>query len=147
MAEGSKAKYIRELLDRSLDLTVPAMSAEEFEKVFGLKVSAAELTKLTFAEVIVRQLIQKACSGNDRSLTEVLDRLLGKPMQQTESVVKTYTYTDFLIQCRDADAKDVLDVTPKKSLALPERPLTKAEFSKKIAATPVPAHDVLADLL
>ncbi len=104
--EGSKAKFIRELLDKALELNVPAMSPEEFERIFGIKITADEMKSLSFAEVMVRQLVLKACTGNDRSIQEVLDRLLGKAVQTTESVTKSYSYHDFLIECRNADAAE-----------------------------------------
>lgn len=117
--EGSKAKYIRDLLDKALELRVPAMSPEEFERIFNIKASPAEIRNFTFAEIMVRQLVVKACAGNDKSIQEVLDRLLGKPMQTTESVSKSYTYHDFLIQCQQADEAEAKpkNITPPKKPA------------------------------
>jgi hypothetical protein len=101
--QGSKAKYIRELLDRSLELKLPAMSPEEFERTFGMKVSAQEIASISMAEVMVRQLVWKACTGNDKSIGETLDRLLGKAVQATEITTRSDSYHDFLIECRNAD--------------------------------------------
>lgn len=105
-AGGSKAKYIREILDKALEIPVPQMSPDEFLRIFGLHVTPEEIKKLTLADAMVRQLVTKAAAGNDRSIQEVLDRLLGKPMQTTESVTKSYNYHDFLLECKTLDAKE-----------------------------------------
>lgn len=105
---GSKAKYLRDLLDKTLEIKIPnGLTAEEFERFFNFRVSEEEIPNLTFGEVMIRQLIFKAASGNDRSIQEVLDRLLGKPMQTIESTSKSYTYHDFLIECREADKREI----------------------------------------
>ena len=79
---------------------------------------------LTLGELMVRQLVLKAAAGDSKSVQEVLDRLLGKPMQQTESVVKSYTYHDFLIQCQDLDKQEKQEKLPApkpslKTITLP----------------------------
>lgn len=146
--EESKAKWIRDLLDRALDLKVPDLTPEVFQREFNIIVTRAEISKLTFAEVIVRQLVRKAATGNDRSIQEVLDRLLGKAMQTTESVQKTYNYHDFLIQCREADAAEksgrTIDITPTP---FPRAALPAPAGPPKVKRTAVPPVDVLADLL
>lgn len=123
MIQGSKAKYIRDLLDKSLELSVPDMSPEHFERVFGMKVTADEIKNLSFGEVMVRQLVLKACVGNDKSIQEVLDRLLGKPMQTTENVTKSYTYHDFLFRCQELDEKDA-GAAPRTVIEAAPAPLT-----------------------
>lgn len=134
MAEGSKAKYIREALERALDLKVPSdWTPEQFERTFALRVSPQELANITFAEVLVRQLLVKACSGNDRSITEVLDRLLGKPMQTTETVTKSYSYHDFLLTCKEADEKEIIELVPAAQ--------------RMIVVQKKPGDDAIADLL
>lgn len=139
--QGSKAKYIRDLLEKSLELRVPQISAEEFERIFGLKVTAEDVRSLSLGELMIRQLVLKACTGNDRSIQEVLDRLLGKPMQTTENVTRSYNYHDFLIECKMADEAEAKN---------PRRVLTVgAERAAIAAAAPVDAivDDIVADLL
>lgn len=102
--EKSKAQYLRDLLDKALVLEVPQMGPEEFNRIFGIKVEPGEIKGMTFAEVMMRQLVLKACAGNDKSIQEVLDRLLGKPMQVSESTVKTYSYQDWLIELRNSES-------------------------------------------
>jgi hypothetical protein len=106
-AEGSRAKYVRELLDKAVGLPAPQLSPEDFEREFSMRVTAEEIKNLTLAEVMIRQLVLKAAKGNDKSITDVMDRLLGKPTQTTENVSKTYNYHDFLVECRNADAAEV----------------------------------------
>lgn len=132
--EGSKAKYIRDLLDKALELSVPQVSVEEFERLFGLKATADEIKNLSFAEVMVRQLVMKACSGNDKSIQEILDRLLGKAVQTTENTTKSYSYHDFLIECRN---QDTIEAGPKKTISPPAKSVL---FS-------VDECDIMADFL
>lgn len=124
--ETSKAKLIRDLLDRSLELTGPDLSPEEFDRAFGIRATPEEIKRFTLAEIMVRQLVLKACKGDNRAITEVLDRLLGKPMQTSESVVKSYSYQDLLLEFRNADAKEkggqkptVIDVPSSPALPPP----------------------------
>lgn len=127
MAEGSKAKLFRDLFDRAIDLPVPQLAPEEFDRKFGITLTAREISTATMAEIIVRQLVAKAAAGNDKSIQEVMDRLLGKPMQQTETTVKSYSYQDFLIECRDADAAE----------NAPPRRLKRAEPARALPYDPV----------
>ena len=103
---SSRAKYVRDFLDRALELPAPDITPEEFDRQFGLLVTSDEIKKLCMADVMIRQLVMKAAKGNDKSISEVLDRLLGKPVQATETISKSYNYHDYLIECRNADAAE-----------------------------------------
>lgn len=102
--QGSKAKFIRDALDKIVGEKVPQMSPEQFERMFSVKLEADQIQTMTFGELMMRQLVLKACTGNDRSITETLDRLLGKAVQTTESVVKSYSYHDLLVQLQSEDS-------------------------------------------
>ena len=134
LAKGTKAKYIRDLLDKALELPLPQMSTEEFERVFGMRISTQELASLTLAEVMVRQLVLKAAAGNDKSIQEVLDRLLGKAMQTVETTSHTYNYHDFLVECKRADESEAKPVL-REIVDVPALPGIPEE------------SDVLSDLL
>lgn len=51
---------------------------------------------MTNAEVMAFRLVQKAANGEDKAITEILDRILGKPKQSVESVGVKMNYRDFL---------------------------------------------------
>lgn len=75
---------------------------------------------MTNAEVMAVRLAKKAASGHDKSVTEVLDRILGKPKQSVESVGVKMNYRDFLdVIQRDEQAQSLaefevttLDINP-----------------------------------
>jgi hypothetical protein len=127
---GSKAKFIRESLDKIVGEKVPQMAPEQFERMFSVKLEPEQIASMTFGELMMRQLVLKACTGNDRSITETLDRLLGKAVQTTESVVKSYSYHDLLVQLQSEDPAapkraEVVDVPPARSIIAPPRELPK----------------------
>lgn len=130
---GSKAKYVRDLLDKAVEFAAPRLSPEEFEREFGMRLTAEEIRRLTMADVLVRQLVLKAAKGNDKSISEVLDRLLGKPMQTTEAVIKSYSYQDLLIQLKQADE-------PREAVPAPREILVRALAEPE-------ETDILADFL
>lgn len=113
--DGSKAKIIRDFLDQALELKVPNMSPEDFLREFGIHATADEIPNLTLAEVMMRQLVMKAAKGSERSIDSVMDRLLGKPMQQSEHVVKSYSYYDLLMEYKKLD-----EGTPKELELIPD---------------------------
>jgi len=104
---STKSQYIRDLLDKALDTKIPVCSPEDFERIFGIKIaSREEIEGMTLAEVMVRQLVLKACAGNDKSIQEVMDRLLGKPVQLAEVKSVSFTYQDYLDECMKKDAEE-----------------------------------------
>ena len=53
---------------------------------------------LTYGEVANLRMAEKAAMGDTQAYTAMMDRMLGKPKQQTETVSMTMTYQDFLDQ-------------------------------------------------
>ncbi len=76
--------------------------AEPFEDSLGLWPQYNGLSK---GEVVIRQLIDKACLGGKDATKELLDRLVGKPKQQIESKKLTMSYQDYL----DAIDRNTID--------------------------------------
>lgn len=106
-------KLLRELLGRALTKKIPRMPEEEFQRLFSMQ----QTPDMTYAELMMTQLVLKACTGNDKSIQEVLDRLVGKPVQTAEIRSVAMTYNDFLMSCVEEDQKDklnVIDVEPQK---------------------------------
>lgn len=149
-----KNQAISAVLDKALELKLPAMTQEEFQRLFGFRVTSEELQNLTLIEVIVRQLVLKACMGNDKSIQEILDRKLGKPVQTAEITTKNFNYYDFLLELKNKTDKPygaVVDVQAEPANFAPvptpsplEQALNKARVPK--VATQ-PASDPLQDLL
>lgn len=110
---ADQRKVLRDLLDRALTQKIPVMPEEEFQRLFNTQ----QMPGMTYAELMIHQLVVKACAGNDKSIQEILDRLVGKPVQTAEIKSVSYTYNDFLLSCVEADQKeklDVIDVEPQK---------------------------------
>jgi len=87
------AKDICERLEAVLRSKVPSQDSLD---LLNISPPHGEMTK-TWMDVFVYQLVLKACAGNDKSISEIFDRVMGKPAQYTENITKTYNYTDFLV--------------------------------------------------
>ncbi len=53
-------------------------------------------TPMSNGEVALIRLARRAASGDDKATTELLDRLLGKPKQQTENLNMSMTLEEYL---------------------------------------------------
>lgn len=51
--------------------------------------------KITPLKLVLSQLVLKACKGQDKSIQEIMDRVLGKPAQYIEAKTEV-TYLDFV---------------------------------------------------
>ena len=80
-----------------------------------------EEDSMTNIEVMAHSLARLAAFGDSRAIEIILDRLLGKPKQQTENVNMKMTYQDFLDSInktenenasRQGNIKDVTPVEP-----------------------------------
>lgn len=138
----SQTQLINAVLDKTLDLKLPAMTKDEFERNFGFRVSDEELKGLTLIEVIVRQLVLKACMGNDKSIQEILDRKLGKPVQTAEITTKNFNYYDFLLQLKEKTSIPVpqAEVEPEPEVIdMPSGPLPTQQ--RTVVAEVVRKHE------
>jgi hypothetical protein len=86
-------------------MTAGYMDEEEFEI---LKLEA------TMIEIATVNQLRKAADGDRQSFECIMDRVLGKSVNQTKSVSMTMSYEDMLAQC-DADEEvvpdDIIDVS------------------------------------
>lgn len=101
------------MLERILYEPLPNLSPDDIRATFGLLIPPEQMKQITYQELMLRQLVLKACSGNDKSIGEVLDRLIGKPTQTTEITATQQTYHSFLLDCIEKDQLDrhnVIDV-------------------------------------
>lgn len=91
--------------------------------------SEFEGRRLTKAELLMIQLVERGCSGDMVAIKEILDRLLGKPAQFINAEIKQTSYYDFLMQIVHDEQRDkptkVIEVKPE---------------------TPEIDHDLLGDL-
>lgn len=113
----SERTRFRAMLGRILSEKLPEVPLDDLRVFFGSLIPAEKLAGMTYEELMMRQLVLKACAGNDKSITEIMDRVAGKPTQVIEGKVLTGTYQDFLAECdkRDRDGlqhADIIDVDP-----------------------------------
>lgn len=128
-------RTVRDSLERILSESLPDLSADDIRATFGMLVPPDRVDRMTYQELMLRQLVLKACAGNDKSIGEVLDRLIGKPTQTTEIKATQNTYHTFLLECLEADQRE--------KVGLPREP----EPTVIDVPTEQPETDILADLL
>jgi hypothetical protein len=134
-------KELRRDLGRVLLLPVTE-SVDEIERIYGVRLTPEEAQGITYKELILRQLAIRGASGDMRAINQILDRLLGKPVQTNENINTNVTYYDFLMQLVEDDKKAELGVI---------------EAEAKVEELPAPAgsgaeeekddDDILGDLL
>ena len=77
---------------------------------------------MTFAKMIVHRLLMKAAAGNDKSIQEVLDRLLGRPKQTQKDTQKATSYLTFLDECAVLDEEEgIAPPEPPALIPIPEK--------------------------
>jgi hypothetical protein len=106
VASGSK-KIIREHLEDISYLVAPA-NIEGAYTVDDI-IPDDEKGSMSYARYLAWKLYFQACTGSDKAMREILDRLLGKPAQFQETIQHTMTYTSFLDDCvaRDAEFEQI----------------------------------------
>lgn len=117
-AKSQKAQnreLIQDLLSKTMAQEIPELPEGEYERIFGDD-SPSPGNGLTYAKLLVHKLVTRACAGNDKSIQEVLDRMLGKPVQATENtnINHNMTYLTFLEECVERDK--ILDAETVPSL-------------------------------
>lgn len=114
---------IRELLEEMIQEEIPELPDGEYERVFGNDAPDPADGPITYAKLLVHRLLVKACAGNDKSIQEVLDRMLGKPMQITENTNtnQNITYLTFLENCVEQEKMDgIIDAEATPILPPPD---------------------------
>lgn len=76
---------------------------------------------VTPLQLILSKLVKKACQGSDKSIQEVLDRVVGKPQQHIEATA-TMTYVDYLSDLKDTAEIDDTPVVRKLVLSQADSP-------------------------
>lgn len=100
-------KSLKDFLSHELDQLVPASA--DTKELYGITLLPHEKGKITFGQLMMKQLMTQACSGHSPSLKEALDRMLGKSTQVTKSLNVSATYEDFLDMLADEEDKAALD--------------------------------------
>lgn len=118
---ADERKKFKQKLDAALDRPIPALTAAEFHTTFFIPWSPEFKT---YRDVIVHQLVLKACRGGDRSIQEIFDRAMGKPKQATEAPTEKGTsYYDFLMTLAEEGAEKNPGGPKEVEVELPETDL------------------------
>lgn len=88
----SKKKALRDLLLGELETGIP--SDADFPILDNM--SPDEKAKLTKGDLFIKVLMNKALTGDSKSIQEILDRLYGKAPQHITQDVNVNSYTNFL---------------------------------------------------
>ncbi len=118
-APSLRKEQVSELLTAALSLEYEGDLNLDTGKITSVDERFIGLTNI---EVIAIRLAERAASGSDKAVTELLDRILGKPKQSHETVGVRMTYQDFLNQLNQEDdetddmrasglSPDVIDVS------------------------------------
>ena len=114
------------LLARALDAPLPLLDPIEFVDMFRISATEDQIASFqTYRDVLVHQLVRKGCQGENSSIKEIFDRLVGRPKQTAEVVTRDATYTDFLLSLVEADqmanpggvkesVPEIIDVEPQQ---------------------------------
>jgi len=82
MAENDKAENsvkIREILEELIAKPIPDMEDADFELKFDTKAfSQRQRLGMSYIQLIVHQLVERAASGDKAAIQTVFDRLMGK---------------------------------------------------------------------
>lgn len=103
----TSSKNFQEKLTSFLARKVPA---DELQRNLGIKIQPGQ--QLSYEDIIVQNLVSKACGGDDKAMRELLDRYLGKPKQVSENLNLEMTYNDYLetlLAEDEAEAKELPD--------------------------------------
>lgn len=118
-SKTENSAQIVDLLEDALDSEVSI--SPELEERFGIlipdQLADPRLNpsqKTTYRQLMIYRLVIKACGGQDKSIQEVLDRLVGKPAQYVENHNTDQTYLEFMRMCLEADRDRDRVRAPKK---------------------------------
>lgn len=129
MSERAETKkHFKALLDRALDRPLPRLSPDQFIQTFLFQPTPEELKSFkTYRDVLVHQLVLKACRGTDSSIRELIDRTSGKAKQEAEgpSADRGATYTDFLLSLAEADQRKKYGIREETEEEKPETDVLK----------------------
>lgn len=95
---------------------------------------------MTLMEVTMVRLAEKAADGNYEAAVHMLDRLAGKPKQETQNITMNVTYQDYLDKTYNEHSVEI-EAEYQKMIA----PLNKTQDST-IEVTPEAIHNNLGDL-
>jgi hypothetical protein len=98
---------LKDFISDELDKPIPPHINLEHD--FGISgVSAEHRKTITYGEVLAKQMVHQACSGVAKSMTEVMDRMMGKSSQAVKQKTTEVTYENFLDECEARDEDDDL---------------------------------------
>lgn len=103
-----RKEQVSELLTAALSLEYTGDVNPDTGKVTNID---ERFIGMTNVEVLAVRLAERAASGSDKAVTELLDRILGKPKQSHETVGVRMTYQDYLSKLEEEDDKDLNEMT------------------------------------
>ena len=115
---------LSEILQRELYL-----SKDEVERLFNVNAVDLRYGPVSYGKLILHQLAAKAAKGDMKAINQVLDRLVGKPVQQNENVNVDIGYAEYLDSLDDDKIIDAeVTETPALEYSKKEKDLVKEFF-------------------
>ncbi len=96
-----KKEQVSELLTASLSLEYTG-DRDNSGKVLSFDERFRGMTNM---EVMAIRMAERAANGGEKAVTEILDRIMGKPKQSHETVGVRMTYQDFIKACEENDGE------------------------------------------
>ena len=92
----------------------PAQILEQFKSVVALPYSGKEADKIgmTLIEAALYSAAKKAADGDTDAMEKILNRLMGKPLQQVQNLNMTTTLKEFLDAIARTECGSAIDVDP-----------------------------------
>ena len=92
----------------------PAQILEQFKSVVAMPYSGKEADKIgmTLIEAALYSAAKKAADGDTDAMEKILNRLMGKPLQQVQNLNMTTTLKEFLDAIARTECGSAIDVDP-----------------------------------
>lgn len=133
------SQLFKQYLEEIGDSFIP--DGVDLEASFGPMLPVQSTEGMTFAHVLALKMWTKACTGNEKVMAELLDRLHGKPKQVNENRNLHVNYLNFLDQCIEED--EALETDKAKELPTKK---SKKKSKKRINNKPMTQDEIMDDL-
>jgi len=113
VSNPGKGKAAKEILEVLMAKKVPI--GVDFPCLDGLRLTPKERMALTYEDVFWHAALSRACHGDLKAISEVMDRRFGKSPQHIVNENHNYSYVNFLEECAKQDKEEttLIDIEPE----------------------------------
>lgn len=106
--DGMPVPVCRQIINKT---SIKKLAESVLSIPYILDIADEDLEGLPVAEVMLIRLAQRAAGGDVEALNILLDRVIGKPKQYSESVTMKVSYQEFLEQIAKKEQEPPIDVS------------------------------------